>query len=236
MATVVKPESVKTLAEFVARSKKAANLGFDPETREATVYSDVKRTARVKSFPWKREVDTLTVLSQPTRFSALAVGTAAGRLAKFRGQRTLQLTTAEKSLQVAEAAVLGAWRSYRAATDAVKPSLRRDVLSAEAALLSLQKSLVDKNRVIIEFKQPSYRPGGKGFYVPPMPSELRGISLVEGTAAAAPSDPFASASAAAYDPFASSDNPFSSPPAPAAAAAAAPAAAAGQEEEDIFKL
>ena len=181
MATIAKPEVVKTLAEFVARSKKAANLGFDPETREATVYSDAKRTIKVKSFPWKREVDTLTVLAQPSRFSALAVGTATARLSRFKEQRTLQLTSAEESLRVAEAALLNAWRSYRAATDAVKPSLRRDVLSAEAALQALQRSLVDKNRVIKEFKQPSYRPGGTGFYIPPMPSDLRGISLVEGS-------------------------------------------------------
>jgi len=182
MATIAKPEVVKTLAEFVARSKKAANLGFDPETREATVYSDAKRTMKVKSFPWKREVDTLAVLAQPSRFSALAVGTAATRLSRFKEQRTLQVKSAEESLRIAEAALLNAWRSYRAATDAVKPSLRRDVLSAEAALQTLQKSLVDKNRVIREFKKPEYRGGGTGFYIPPMPSDLRGISLVEGAA------------------------------------------------------
>lgn len=185
--TVVKPDKIKTLAEFVARVGKAANLGFDPETREATIYTDAAHTVKVKSIPWKREVDTLTVLSQPHRFSALAVSTASSRLVKLKEQQALRTVTGDESLRVAEAAILNAWRSYRAADPAIQPSLRRDILSAEAAYDAVQKSLIDKNRVIREFKKPQYRNGGTGLYIPPMPSELRGISLVEAPAASAAS-------------------------------------------------
>ena len=175
--TVVKADKVKNLAEFVARADKAGNFGFDPETREATIYTDATRTTKVKSFPWKREVDTLTVLAEPTRFSTVACATASARLVKLKQQRDTQLKSGEESLRAAEASILEAWRTYNAATAAMKPSLRLSILLAEEMYMRLVKSMVPPKRFIRKFKSPEYRGAETGFYVPPMPVELRGIQL-----------------------------------------------------------
>jgi hypothetical protein len=82
-----KPVST-TLQEWVARWPKQKTYGFDPETREATVYTDAGRATVVRSIAWKREADTLTILSQPSRFSAPAVTAATSRAGKVREERT----------------------------------------------------------------------------------------------------------------------------------------------------
>lgn len=195
--TVVKADKVKNLAEFVARAGKAANFGFDPETREATIYTDATHATKVKSFPWKREVDTLTVLTEPLRFSTMACATASSRLVKLKEQRGAQLKSGEEGLRTAEAAILEAWRSYNAATSAVKPSLRRPILLAEETYMRLVKSMVPPNRFIREFKRPEYRGLEKGFYIPPIPVELRGIQLTGAAGEEAPASASAGAGAGA---------------------------------------
>jgi len=175
----VPPEKVKTLANWVARWPKATNLGFDPETREATIYDTTKERNKVSSIPWKREADTLTVLAQPSRFTPQAVAAATSRFDKIREQRNLMRAAGEEQLRLATAAVLEAWRAYEGTP---VPALRRDILSAEKQVRELEAATADKERTIIKMEDPN-EPDTllqlkSGIYIPPMPVERRGISLV----------------------------------------------------------
>jgi hypothetical protein len=177
----VKTEQVKTLRDWVARWPKATNLGFDPETREATIYDTTKDRVKVASIPWKREGDTLTILAQPTRFSPQAVEAATRRFDKIREQRAQLRAAAEDGIRAAEAALLDAWRQYNAAPPTVRGTLRRDILSAEATLRDLEEKAAPKGRDIIVRDDPDEKNGllaaKTGIYVPPMPVGRRGISL-----------------------------------------------------------
>jgi len=170
----VQPEKVKTLADWVARWPKATNLGFDPETREPTIYDTTKGRTKISSIPWKREADTLTVLAQPTRFSVQALTSATSRFDKIRTQRTQIRLAGEEQLRLAEANLLDAWRIYYATPPATRGPMRRDILSAEATLRDLEDKMAPKGRVIVQ------RGDMTGIYIPPMPAGRRGISLVDG--------------------------------------------------------
>jgi hypothetical protein len=180
----VKPEQIKSLKDWVARWPKATNLGFDPETREPTIYSAGPDRTRVSSIPWKREADTLSVLQQPSRFPPAAVEAATRRYTRIQEQRAKLRIAGEESLRLAEAAVLEAWRQYRAAPATTRSTLRRDILSAEETLYNLQESLANKSRTIMSVQDPDERDvlltTKVGIYIPPMPLARRGISLVAG--------------------------------------------------------
>ena len=207
-ARTVKEDKVKTLADWVARWPKAQNLGFEPTTREPTIYTNAERTTVVRSFPWKREADTLTVLASPTHFSAPAVAAATSRVRKIAQQKDQLANAAIEQVKIAEANLLDAWRAYRAADAATQGSLRRDILAAEAALVVMEGRMAPQGRSIIQTPSPS----GTVFsvYVPSMPSSRRGISLVAATASEAVAEEVPPAA-----------------PAPAAPAASAAAGAAG---------
>ena len=144
----VKTDKIKTLRDWVARWPKATNLGFDPETREPTIYDTTKERVKVSSIPWKREADTITVLAQPSRFSADAVTAATGRFNKIREQREQMKVAGEGQLRAAEQNVLDAWRTYHAAPPAMRAPLRRDILSAEAAMQQLEKAAAARNTTV----------------------------------------------------------------------------------------
>jgi len=182
--TTVKPDIISNLAEFVARVAKSANLGFDPVTREPTIYADAKQTTKVKSIPWIREADTLTVLAQPSRFSAGINDAAVARLKQIRDEAEARLRAGEEQLHTAEQEVLNAWLSYKAATDAVKPSLRRDILAAEKRFQELQKSLAPAHRILRKFARPEYTSESTSIYVQPMPVSARGLPSIAPAAAA----------------------------------------------------
>jgi hypothetical protein len=162
-----------TLQEWVARWPKQKTYGFDPETREATVYTDAGRATVVRSIAWKREADTLTILSQPTRFSAPAVTAATSRAGKVREERAAAKAAGDEQLRLAETSLLDAWRSYNAAQPANRGTLVRDILTAEAAIADLEKERAPKDRFITTNGEYTYT------YVPPMPFSRRGVSLVE---------------------------------------------------------
>jgi hypothetical protein len=174
MARVVKPDQVKTLRDWVTRWPKAGNLGFDAETREPVIYSADKDRKRVSTIPWRREADTLTVLTQPSAFSAQTVEAAKSRYGRIQEQRVQVTAAAEEQLRIAEAGVLEAWRNYNAAPAATKSVLRHDVLAAEKTLVDMEKLLASQLykeraiRTIEEYKLP---------YTPPMPVMRRGIAL-----------------------------------------------------------
>lgn len=166
-----KPDTVKTLADWVARWPKASNLGFDPETREATIYSVADRT-KVSSIPWKREADTLTVLAQPGRFPAQTVAAATTRYSNFRDKQNQVRAAGETQLNLAEAALLDAWRTYNAASESDRGTYRRDILTAERTLREIEATLANKGRKLLthHFNKA---------YVPPMPISQRGIAPTE---------------------------------------------------------
>ena len=132
----VKPERVTTLKEWVARWPKATNLGFDEETREPVVFSSDDARSRVGSFPWRREGDTITLLTQPTHFSQQAVTAARKRFGRIVKEKDAQMRAAgEEALRGATAQLLETRRAYDAAPPTVRPGMRRDVLTAERANL-----------------------------------------------------------------------------------------------------
>jgi hypothetical protein len=181
----VDPKKITTLRDWSARWPGAGNLGFDPETREPAVFSADKERKQVSKIPWVREGDTLTILAQPTRFSAKAVEAASTRYGKFREQRKAYSVAAADQLRMAEAALLEAWRVYHAAPPAGRAGLRRDIFTAEKAVTELEAALAEqiyKGRSGVEYSEYLY-----GLYVPPMPLERRGITMtaVGGGAAAA---------------------------------------------------
>jgi len=170
---VVKPGTITDLTGFVSRLKRASNLGFDSTTREPTVYTDAKRTTVAKAFPWKREVDALTVLTSPGAYSQKAIDAALSRVAATRAEVQEAQRTALADMQVAEGRVLDAWRTYNAATNADKPALRRTVLMEEAALMELERAAAPKTRYGRKFEFVE----GVGAYVPPMALDRRGIPI-----------------------------------------------------------
>lgn len=168
----VAPGSIKTLTEWVAQKKGGAtNLGFDPETREPTIYDTSKARAKVSSIPWKREADTLTVLGQPSQFSAKALVTATTRYTKLQEQRVQQRQAAEQQLRLAEKTLLDAWRTYRDRPAAVRGPLRSDILAAESAIRDIETNMADKGRIHIKIGEVN------ASYVPPMPVKRRGIAM-----------------------------------------------------------
>jgi len=170
----VDPKAIKSLTEWVAQwHKKATNLGFDPETREPTIYDTTKARAKVSSIPWKREADTLTILAQPSRFTPKAVASASSRYGKLREQRDQHIRVAEEQLRAAESTLLDAWRSYNAASPAVRGPLRRDILAAEVAVRDIEKSMADKGRITVKLAE------GTGVYVPSMSVKRRGFAIEE---------------------------------------------------------
>ena len=167
----VPPERVRTLVEWVARWPRATNLGFDPETREPTVYSANKERTRVSSIPWKREADTLTVLTQPSRFSAQATAAALQRIGRIREERDEFRRGAEERLRAGEAALLDAWRRYRAEPVATRAPLRREIITAESGMRAIEAELAHPERMTFAMENKI------GIYIPPMPLARRGISI-----------------------------------------------------------
>jgi len=178
----VDPATIKTLADWAARLSKATNVGFDPETREPTIYDRSKERVKVSSIPWKREVDTITVLAQPTRFSASTVTAATTRYAAIQEQRAKTRRAGEEQLRDAEATLLSAWRSYKAAAPETRGTLLHGVLAAEMAVRDIESNMADKGRMIVELTHGTKSYGGKAVYFPPIPSTRRGLT-VEDTAA-----------------------------------------------------
>jgi len=169
----IQPDKVKTLADWVARWPKATNLGFDAETREATIYDTTKERNKVSSIPWKREADVLTVLGQPGRFSTQAVAAAKSRFSTLREERSATKQVGEEGLRAAEATLLDAWRTYHAAPAAGRSALRHPILVAEAALRTLEKDMIPADAKVIRLGDMT------GMYVPPMPAGQRGLPLSE---------------------------------------------------------
>lgn len=176
---LAKPEAVKTLRDWAGRWPAAGNLGFDPETREPAVFDSAdKERKQVSKFAWERAGDTLTILSQPDRFTQAAVAAATSRIGKIREQRVAYEAAAAEQLRVAEHALLDAWRAYRAAPPMESATLRRDVLTAEKAVRDMETALATQVQAGRIRNNIAHSSGiFVGPYVPPMPIERRGIPI-----------------------------------------------------------
>jgi hypothetical protein len=187
--TAVNPASITTLDEWAALWGKVPLVGFDPKSREPTVYESSKEgAARLKPLAWVREGDTLTILTNPTQFGTTAVQVAEKRYAKFRADTRQAVVAGEGALLTAEMAMLAAWRAYKeAGTAAERTALRPAILAAEKDVRVAEASLARASypgRVI----RPTNK--GTGTYVPPFPLSARAIptkEAAEGMATAAAS-------------------------------------------------
>jgi hypothetical protein len=173
-ARTVVPEKIQSLRDWVARWPKAVNLGFDAETREATIYSVGDARTKVASIPWKREGDLITILSQPTRFSGSAVDAARVRQARIIEQREALIAAKTEELQALEAELLRAWRELESAAPASRTVMRFDIRAREEAYRTAESELVEQ----IQAGRNKVRRGDyTGVIVPTVPLEKRGVSL-----------------------------------------------------------
>ena len=180
----VKPEQVKTLRDWTLRWPKVSNLDFDADTREPTIYTVDSTRQRVGSIPWRREVDTLTVLSQPSRYTEQMQQAAKGRYDRIVEQKGQLQAAADEQLRIAERNLLDAWRTYEQAPVAAKGALRRDVLAAEKAFNEMEAALA--TQVYRERKVREMAGDIVGTYVPVIPTGRRGIpmsAVLQGAAA-----------------------------------------------------
>jgi hypothetical protein len=200
----VKPENVKTLRDWATQWPTASNVGFDPVTREPTVFS-LDGTTQVSKIPWRREADVVSVLSDPARFPPALVSAADGRIKKLKEQDNAVAAAATEQLRIAEADLVQAWRSYRDADDTMKATLRRDILTAErriveteeAAAMQLKKGREIRRFTAHEITSPlkQFITTGYGIaakdieltvaYIPYPPVNRRGINLVDAAASTA---------------------------------------------------
>jgi hypothetical protein len=171
----VKPEQIKTLRDWTQRWPKVSNLDFDADTREPTIYTVDSTRQRVGSIPWRREVDTLTVLSQPSRYTEQMRTAAKGRYDRIVEQKGQLQAAADEQLRIAERNLMDAWRTYEQAPAAAKGALRRDVLAAEKSFNEMEAALA--TQIYRERKIREFDGDMKGTYVPVIPTGRRGIPM-----------------------------------------------------------
>jgi hypothetical protein len=148
-ARTVDPDTVRTLKDWVVRWPKAGNLAFDEEGRNPVIYSRGAPPQKVKEIPWKREGDTLTILTQRDTFRDGAVGVAERRVAKYYEQQRALADAADEQIRIAEQALLDAWREYRdmAGTSGARISMMRDIIVAERGLRELEEAAARQQKV-----------------------------------------------------------------------------------------
>lgn len=171
----VKPEQIKTLRDWVQRWPKVGNLDFDADTREPTIYTVDSTRQRVGSIPWRREVDTLTVLTQPAHYTEQMQQAAAGRYNRIVEQKAQLQAAADEQLRIAERNLMDAWRTYEQAPASARAALRRDVLAAEKAFNEMEAALA--SQLYRERKVRELDGDLTGTYVPVIPTARRGIPM-----------------------------------------------------------
>ncbi len=171
----VKPEQIKTLRDWVQRWPKVGNLDFDADTREPTIYTVDSTRQLVGSIPWRREVDTLTVLTQPAHYTEQMQQAAAGRYNRIVEQKAQLQAAADEQLRIAERNLMDAWRTYEQAPTSARAALRRDVLAAEKAFNEMEAALA--SQLYRERKVRELEGDLTGTYVPVIPTARRGIPM-----------------------------------------------------------
>jgi len=168
----VKPDKIKSLMDWVANWPKARNLGFDPVTREPTVYSIDKDRNKILSIPWKRSGDILTILSQPSQFPAEVVQRALADFNETENNYHELRDSQNEELKKSETALINAWRAYNAAVPANKASLRRAIMTAERGMRQAEDDMIRSvQSMVIDYD------GFKMIYTAPLQIGEREISL-----------------------------------------------------------
>lgn len=179
MSRTVDPKNIKGLGDWASRWGNVKNLGFDADTREPIVFAK-DGTTRVDSFPWRRERDTMTILTAPSRFTHEEVRVARERYTAVQTERTESAKGVERDLKLAEEALLEAWRQYHdpRLNPADRAGMRPRIQAAESAVRDLETSLVNakypkeqKLRQIVVSETQRFQTA----YVPPFPTDKRGI-------------------------------------------------------------
>jgi hypothetical protein len=194
-ARTVDPDTVRTLKDWVVRWPKAGNLAFDTVGRNPVIYSRSAPPQKIKEIPWKREGDTLTVLSQRGGFSDAAVGFAERRMAKYNDQHREQAVLADEQIRNAEQALLEAWRDYRDAegmSEGSRTRLMRDIIVAEKTLREMEQNAARQlkvDRVLVELTDTKIQGlVAKDVVISvqtaPFPRSLRGMDLADLSASA----------------------------------------------------
>jgi hypothetical protein len=189
MAKPVKPDDITTLKLWATRWGKPSNLGFDPESREPTVYA--ADGARVKSFPWERAGDVITILTDPSRFGATAVGAAQTQYDRFRSDQAQRVTQFDPLMAEAQAELLNAWRSYNSVPPEGRASLRPRILAAENRIRRVEESLARYKYV--ERRLRKLGDDSYGAHVPPIPMARRTLTVRAASEGEASSESQASA-------------------------------------------
>ena len=165
MAQFANPADIKNLNDWVARFGKYQNVVLDKKTGEPVVLEAKKdNPAVVLRIPWKREGDTITVLTNPSRFSAASVAASAQRYEEVVAPVSAAAST--DALRAIERRLLDAWRAYRAS-----PSipLMKDVNGIEKELLAFELSLTRPDRAVLDGR----------YMVPILPVDRRAIGIAD---------------------------------------------------------
>jgi hypothetical protein len=176
---MVKPELVTSLKDWIQYWPKTQNVEFSKETREPVVFRAVKRgdasRSIIKTIPWEREGDILTIVTQPKSYAPTLVAAAREQLYLFHRQQEIQRRAAVEELQKYESNLLEAWRKVRIHAKeggtGSKEVLLQQAIEAEQLFHVKEQELGSLDRSIIE------RGRYTAIYEPPLPPALRSISL-----------------------------------------------------------
>lgn len=167
---VVDPTKIQTLRDWVAHYPKYTNVRFHPETGEPVVYSNTEPSTVAKTFPWERQADAITVLTQPTQFPLQILDTAIARVRDFANEQTEAYEKTLPDLQAAEQQLLKAKQSGN----------KEMVVKADLALLQLERSIAPVGRVHVRSDDKKKANTFIASYVTPLPLKRRAIPLLTG--------------------------------------------------------
>jgi hypothetical protein len=170
----VRPDNVKTLSQWAKQWGTKTNLGFEPTTREAVVYSEDGKRTVVKKFDWEREGDLITILSNPTRFSAPAREAAQRRFGSFQEAQAQMRQQGEIEIRQQETALLLAWQKYRAAPPETRAIIKREIMTAERTLRTTEEAMA---RALLPERVGRSLDDYAAAYNPPIPMGQRGLPL-----------------------------------------------------------
>lgn len=138
----INPRAITDLTSWATNYAKKPNLEFDPVTGVPTVYEPSKEgnTVVAKTFPWEREFDIPTVLSNPTKFDPSVVSTATTKISEIIEVRRGVEEREENDLEQAMSKLMRAWQIYHATPISDRGLKMQDVLSAEEEFKTLEAS------------------------------------------------------------------------------------------------
>ena len=175
----VKPENITSLVQWGAQWTRAPNVGFDQESREPAVY-EADGTTLAKTFPWVREGDVMTILSNPTRFGERAVAAAKRQCDGIHERQGELVAQAVDSLQKAEGILMSRWRAYYATPAEGRAALIPDIIAAERNMQKIEASLgkvkyLERRPYQIESTFGKFHAA----HVPAIQTARRGLSVAE---------------------------------------------------------